>query len=547
MIEEDAVTRIANPGPGARYELLVPIASGGMATVYVGRLFGAGSFQRLVAIKRMHPHISQSPELTGMFRDEARIASLIHHPNVVSILDVYEASGEQLLVMDYVDGVSLGQLRKALREQGAPFPPRAALRIMVDALRGLHAAHEQKDMDGAPLEVVHRDATPQNILLGTDGAIKVTDFGIARAAERSAVTEAGQAKGKFAFMAPEQCAGGAMDRRVDVFSMGVVLWELIVGRPLFHGQNDAIIINQITSGKYPRAIEVSPKVPKKLDAIVMTAVAPDPADRYPSAVAFAEALEAFAPEIGGMATHNEVGELVTTVCGDRVQKRRHEVHEVLGGRKPKVSWRAPLGARGTGSHSFAGFQSGSTADSHLVGPLELNEPMPDFKARPSVVRLAIWIGGALLAAAVAIAVLVAVLPPAEPANATVPSASAPPPVTVVPPVDPRIQVRIEADAEIVELRVPAGNDVEINRNTASFTAARGTVPIEVAVKFDDGSEVNETVTPTANAVIKVRRAEGKVPAAPTGARPGGGHPTPSPSPPGGGHPTGPKFQDDPYQ
>ena len=549
MIEEDAVTRIANPGPAARYELLVPIASGGMATVYVGRQFGAGGFQRLVAIKRMHPHISQSPELAGMFRDESRIASLIHHPNVVAIIDVYESSGEQLLVMDYVDGVSLGQLRKALREQGTPFPPRVALRIMVDALRGLHAAHEQKDMDGAPLEVVHRDATPQNILLGTDGAIKVTDFGIARATERSSVTEAGQAKGKFAFMAPEQCAGGVMDRRVDVFSMGVVLWELIVGRPLFRGQNDAIIIGQITAGKYPRAIEVSPKVPKKLDAIVMTAVSPKADDRYPTAAAFADALETYGPEIDGLATHEEVGALVTAVSGERILKRRHDVHEVLGGRKPKVSWGVAAGGHGTGSHSFVRLQSGSTADSHLGGALDINEPMPDFKARSSAVRFAIWIGGALVAAAVVIAILAALLPPADAeVAATTPSAPTVTRAPVPPPVDPRIHVRIEADAEIIELRVPEGNDVEIDRNSATFTAARGTTPIEVAVKFDDGSEVNETVTPTANAVIKVRRAAATVaPKPPGGGRPGAGYPTPAPTPPGGGARPGPKFQDDPYQ
>ncbi|PKN36228.1 MAG: serine/threonine protein kinase, partial [Deltaproteobacteria bacterium HGW-Deltaproteobacteria-20] len=399
MLEEDEATRVANPGPGARYELLAPIASGGMATVYVGRQFGAGGFQRIVAIKRMHPHIAESPELTAMFRDEARIASLIHHTNVVAIIDVFEASGEQLLVMDFVDGVSLGQLRKELRGRGVPFPPAIALRIVVEALRGLHAAHEQKDMDGVPLQVVHRDATPHNILLGVDGSVKVTDFGIARAAERSAVTSAGQAKGKFAYMAPEQCAGGTMDRRVDVFAMGIVLWELLVGRPLFHGDNDAVIISQITSGNYTRPLEARPSIPKRLDGVVMGALRANPDERYATALAYADAIEAFAPEIGGLAPAEEIGKLVMAACGERVNKRRHHVHEVIGGRRPNVPWGAapPSHAShggGTGSQGYVAFPSGSVSTHH--GPLvEVLDTPIDFRSRPSPVRLAVWIGGGL--------------------------------------------------------------------------------------------------------------------------------------------------------
>ncbi len=543
MIEEDEATRIANPGPGARYELLAPIASGGMATVYVGRQFGAGGFQRIVAIKRMHPHIAESGELTAMFRDEARIASLIHHPNVVAILDVYEASGEQLLVMDYVEGVSLGQLRKELRVQGMAFPTQVALRVMVDSLRGLHAAHEQKDMDGVPLEVVHRDATPQNILLGVDGCVKVTDFGIARAAERSAVTSAGQAKGKFAYMAPEQCAGGVMDRRVDVFAMGVVLWELIVGKPLFRGENDAIIISQITSGNYPRPMDVRPGIPKRLDGLVMKAISMDPAQRYATAAAFADAIEAYAPDIGGLALPEEVGRIVMAVCGDKVQKRRHHVHEVIGGRKPKVAWGAPPAiTAGSGSHGYASFPSASVSTHHApLGIEDPLEPVPDFRSRPSAVRLAMWVGGGVVAALLAVVAFVVLFPPSEAAAPSLPSAV--PPRDVVEHVEKeRVDVRIEADREITEIRVPEGNDVEISGRTATFTAARGREPVVLTVKFDDGSELAESVVPTANAVIKVRSATAVVPSAtvvpkatskPTVAKPPGGK--------------GPRFIENPYE
>ena len=543
MIAEDEATRIANPGPGARYELLAPIASGGMATVYVGRQFGAGGFQRIVAIKRMHPHIAESEELTAMFRDESRIASLIHHPNVVTVLDVYETAGEQLLVMDYVEGVSLGQLRKELRTKGIAFPPRIALRIMVEALRGLHAAHEQKDMDGVPLQVVHRDATPHNILLGADGCVKVTDFGIARAAERSAVTSAGQAKGKFAYMAPEQCAGGVMDRRVDVFAMGIVLWELLVGRPLFRGENDAIIISQITSGKYMRPIEALPQVPRRLDAIVMQALRPAPDERYATAAAFADALDAYAPELGGLASAEDVGRLVMLTCGERVQKRRHHVHEVIGGRRPTVAWGAspPRHGSGSGSAGFLSQPSGSLSTHHAPAGLDDPlEPLPNFRSRPSMGRLAIWIGGGMAAAVVVVGILAWVIPSPEAAPAAPPLASS---TGSVPAAPQRVDVRIEADREIVELRVPEGDNVEIAGHTATFTAARGEQAVTLTVKFDDGSELSETVVPTANAVIKVRSASASVPSAKPEVVPKSTGATPPP--PTGGK--GPRFQDNPYE
>lgn len=541
MIEEDEATRIANPGPGARYELLVPIASGGMATVYVGRQFGAGGFQRIVAIKRMHPHIAESEELTAMFRDESRIASLIHHPNVVTVLDVYEAAGEQLLVMDYVEGVSLGQLRKELRNRGVAFPPQIALRIVAEALRGLHAAHEQKSLDGAPLHVVHRDATPHNILLGSDGCVKVTDFGIARAAERSAFTSAGQAKGKFAYMAPEQCAGGMMDRRVDVFAIGVVLWELIVGRPLFHGEHDAIIISQVTSGKYTRPIEMRPQVPKKLDGIVMKALSPDANDRYPTAAAFADAIESFAPEIGGLANTGQIGKLVMSVCGERVQKRRHDVHEVIGGRKPKISWgAAPVNREPLTSGSHASFPSASVSTHH--GPIGEDplEPTPNFRTGPTARGIAVWAGGGVIAAIVVVGSLTIVAGSGSdtaPTSATTPASFQPPSADAAP---NRVNVRIEADREITDIRVPEGDNVEIAGRIATFTAERGERAVSVTVRFDDGSELEETVVPTANAVIRVRGTS----ASPPSAKPPPKGPGTEPVRPGTG---GPRFQDNPYE
>src|SRR5262245_53623364 len=218
-----SVPRSASPREGwivgGRYELLFELASGGMGAVHVGRRLGAGGFQRLVAIKRMHPSIAQDPESVAAFHDEARIASLVQHANVVAIHDVHQLGDEHLLVMDYIDGVSLATLLGALRAAGKRLSHRGALRIVIDALRGLHAAHELCDRDGRPLELVHRDATPHNILVGTDGCVRLTDFGIARAVARTVHTEPGFAKGKYTYMAPEHAFAEPLDRRADVFTM----------------------------------------------------------------------------------------------------------------------------------------------------------------------------------------------------------------------------------------------------------------------------------------------------------------------------------------
>ncbi len=334
-----------------------------------------------------------------------------------------------------------------------------------------------------------------------------------------------------------------MDRRVDVFAMGIVLWELLVGRPLFRGENDAIIISQITSGKYMRPIEVLPQVPKRLDAIVMQALRPAPVERFATAAAFADALDAYAPELGGLASAEDVGRLVMLTCGERVQKRRHHVHEVIGGRRPPVAWGAspPRHGSGSGSAGFLSQPSGSLSTHHApVGPDDPLEPLPNFRSRPSMGRLAIWIGGGMAAAVVVVGILAWAIPSPEAAPAAPPPASS---TGSVPATPQQVDVRIEADREIVELRVPEGDNVEIAGHTATFTAARGEQAVTLTVKFDDGSELSETVVPTANAVIKVRSASASVPSAKpevvpkaTGANP--------PPPPGG---KGPRFQDNPYE
>ncbi|HSQ67748.1 MAG TPA: serine/threonine-protein kinase, partial [Polyangiaceae bacterium] len=216
-----------------RYVLCDAIASGGMATVHLGRLLGPVGFSRTVAIKRLHPHFARDPEFVAMFLDEARLAARIRHPNVVSTLDVVVLQGELFVVMDYVHGEALSKL---IRANGAVPPPIAAS-IIAGVLYGLHAAHEAKTDDGAPLHIVHRDISPQNVLVGVDGSARVVDFGVAKAVGRLQTTREGALKGKIAYMSPEQISTDSVDRRTDIYAASVVLWEMLTGKRLYQADH----------------------------------------------------------------------------------------------------------------------------------------------------------------------------------------------------------------------------------------------------------------------------------------------------------------------
>lgn len=277
-----------------RYETLRRIASGGMASVYLGRAVGPAGFERLVAIKVMHEHILGDPEFSGMFLDEARLAAKIRHPNVVPTLDVAEDG--RFIVMEFVEGASLRDILREHAEAGkGPLPIEVSLRIIVDALAGMHAAHELKDRDGTPLRLVHRDISPHNILVGVDGIARITDFGIALAEARLTSTKSGQLKGKLPYMAPEQLENDSVDRRVDVYAAGCVLWEMLAGRRLFAAKNEGALALMIMQGPDERPSALNPKVPAAIDAACMQAIAAVD-ERFRTAEAFSDALEAAAQE-----------------------------------------------------------------------------------------------------------------------------------------------------------------------------------------------------------------------------------------------------------
>jgi serine/threonine-protein kinase len=326
--------KLFDPGVGRqrvdRYELMGEIASGGMATVYLARLTGMGGFQRFVAMKRLHPHLAGEIEFVEMFLDEARIAARIHHPNVVPILEVGASQVGYYLVMEYIEGDTLARLLARAASTGKKLPVAIALRIAIDMLSGLHAAHELHDDHNQPVNLVHRDVSPQNVLVGQDGIARITDFGVARAASRLTATRVGQLKGKIAYMAPEQAAGAEeLDRRADVFSSGIVIWEALAQKRLFKAENEAATLSRVIAEPVPLLHQISPQVSKEVSAVVMRALDRDRDKRYPTCAAFADALEAAAAQGDRVASPRELAAYVNEVIGQEIAQQRDNVRAWL--------------------------------------------------------------------------------------------------------------------------------------------------------------------------------------------------------------------------
>jgi serine/threonine-protein kinase len=309
------------------YEILFELAAGGLGTVHVALHRGPGGFERLVVIKQPHKHLLHDREFVVMFRDEARLASSIRHPNVVPVTDVVEPEDQGLfLVMDYVDSVSLAALLKT-NETPSTAPPAVVSRMIVDALHGLHASHEANDVRGRPLGIVHRDVSPQNILVGADGIARVIDFGIARATHRITSTAPGQLKGKYAYMSPEQVESKPVDRRSDVFSAGIVLFEALSGTRLFKADNEAGTIRELLDGAIPPVRTRRRDLPEAIDDVLAHALSRDVEERFSTAQAFATALESAIPP----ARAAEVAAWLKARCGGILVARAEKIERALHG------------------------------------------------------------------------------------------------------------------------------------------------------------------------------------------------------------------------
>lgn len=296
-----------------RYTLIRRLAMGGMAELYLAQQTGAAGFSKIVALKRIHPHLSQNETFTGMFLSEARLASDLNHPNLAHVLDFGECNKEHYLTMEYVHGANL---HEALKQACAPLPMAAALQVVIDVARGLHELHELRSTDGRPLGMVHRDVSPSNVLLAYDGSVKLTDFGIAKAMELTSATRTGTFKGKLGHSSPEQARGEQIDRRSDVFCLGILLYEVTTGARAFSGPNEFAVLGKVASANYDPPQTLVENYPQDLEQLVRGALAASPEDRPATAAEFAESLAAFARAEGIALGPGPVAALLRDLFGE---------------------------------------------------------------------------------------------------------------------------------------------------------------------------------------------------------------------------------------
>lgn len=330
-------------GLSRRYQILGAIASGGMASVHLGRQVERDGTSRTIAVKVMHPYLAGDPEMVAMFLDEARLSTKIHHPHVVGVSDVDMVGNDLVIVMEYVPGMNLLALQRALKKaSGTRLPVRVVLRIMLDVLGGLHAAHELRDEHGRPLNIVHRDVSPHNVLVGLDGNAKIMDFGVATAAGRLAQTQAdGTVKGKLRYLSPEQLHRKPLDRRVDVFSAGIVLWEALTGESLFGTGTEAETLGRVLRHPIAPPSTHEPAVTLALDEVCLKALERDRDRRYATALELAQAIEKAAA--GEIASRQEVAALVRNVAGEEMARHEEALAAAPSTSRPVASARAALG------------------------------------------------------------------------------------------------------------------------------------------------------------------------------------------------------------
>jgi eukaryotic-like serine/threonine-protein kinase len=329
----------ANRGPIdriGRYEVAGVLASGGMAEILLGRVKGPSGFDRPVVLKRILPHLARQSAFVDMFLDEARIIARIHHPNVVDVHELGKIDGELFMVMEYLEGESVSSLERRLIRQNQPLEPRLAAFIVAEACAGVHAAHELRDDHGVLLEVVHRDVSPQNVFLTYAGGVKLLDFGIAKTSDRIARTEVGQLKGKLDFMAPEQCKSERLDRRTDVFALGIVLYELLTQRRLFKRPSAAGTVQAILNEPIVPPSRLAPDCPESLTRICLRALERDPDKRFPTAHAMGRELSlAMAKLPGEHLPEEQLAALMSALFEDRRLLKGEMLRRIREGSNPK--------------------------------------------------------------------------------------------------------------------------------------------------------------------------------------------------------------------
>ncbi len=333
---------LADAQSSRKYRLIAEIGRGGMADVFLAVVQGPAGFNKLVVLKKARAELAQDPEFLAMFLDEARLSARLNHPNVVQTLEVGHDGERYFIAMEYLDGQPYHRIRGRAGVGG--FPVAMQVRVLIDTLNGLHHAHELVDFDGTRLGIVHRDATPQNVFVTYDGQIKVVDFGIAKAVDSSSETRTGVVKGKIPYMAPEQARGDAVDRRADIFAVGVMLWEVITGQRMWKGVTDIAVLTRLAQGKIPRVTAATPGADPELAAICDQALAPLPEERFATADSFARRLERWLSHQAERIVARDVGAFVVAHFGEeRVRIKgliETQLHDVRwSGSYPRVTGR----------------------------------------------------------------------------------------------------------------------------------------------------------------------------------------------------------------
>jgi serine/threonine-protein kinase len=369
-----------------RYELLVPIAQGGMAEVWIARLLGDLGFARIVAIKTIRPEYSEDPSFRKGFFEEARIAARMSHANVVEVLDLGEEGSILYQVMRLVEGDSVSKLLRHRHEKDGSqaelrgLPVASAAHIMIDALKGLHAAHELTDDDGIAMQLVHRDVSPHNILVGVDGVARLSDFGVAKALGRLVdVTDAGQIRGKPGYFAPEQVDHKPLDRRTDIFAAGIVMWEMMTGKHLFRSDEGRPPLGNVQEPPYPDPRKhCKEELPEAIVLATMRALHHDPHDRFATAEDMANAMQSAARSSSATASSSEVGQLVIDLCGHRVVGYRSQVKKAMN-RRPR-----PPSTTGVERPTEPHAKALAVALTQSVEPGSVT-PSPQVEAKPTMV------------------------------------------------------------------------------------------------------------------------------------------------------------------
>jgi serine/threonine-protein kinase len=314
-----------------RYELTLRLATGGMAEVFLARQVGIGGFEKTVAVKRILPHLASSPEVVQMFLDEAQLAARLDHPHITHIYDFGSDGGLPYLAMELVPGEDLAEIAEMAAQRGLPVPPSALATLLIAACDALHYAHEMRGPTGQPLGIVHRDITPSNVLVRYDGGVKIADFGIARAETRANRTHSGVLKGKYAYMSPEQARGEPVDRRADIWSLGVCGWELLAGRRLFARESEPAITNAVLTARVPSPRTFRPDAPRGLADVILRALARDPAARWQTAQTMQLALEEYLSGAGTMPSKITLARYMRHLFGP---ERAAERERLVGGSVP---------------------------------------------------------------------------------------------------------------------------------------------------------------------------------------------------------------------